>query len=283
MRSVGFDGMVAANEHRRFFFVHVMKTGGTSFVFQLSRNFAPDEVYPDEALDRRSPTDAEPYTSITSLEQLPPERREAVRIYTGHLPLVARELMGPNLVTLTLLRDPVDRTVSVLKHFKRLWPRYRDLPLDAIYDDEVVYRHFVEGYQTRMFALTRADDTHAFASVTDYETLRAALSDPARRPAALVPGAVVTIDARRLALAKRNLASVDVLGVNEAFDAFVAELRDHYGWWPSGEQFDARAFVSSEPWIASDALRARIERDNPYDRALYDYARELIAARGRPG
>ncbi len=70
-----------------------------------------------------------------------------------------------------------------------------------------------------------------------------------------------------------------MLGINEAFDAFVAELRDGYGWWPSGERFDARANVSSEPWVASDALRARIERDNPFDRALYDHARALIAAR----
>jgi hypothetical protein len=272
--------MIAGTANQRFFFVHVMKTGGTSFVFQLSRNFAPDEVYPDAALDRRSPTDAEPYASFTALERLPPERRAAIRIYTGHLPLVARELMGPDLVTLTLLRDPVDRTVSVLKHFKRLWPRYGDLSLDAIYDDELVYRHFVEHYQTRMFALTGADDTHAFASVTDYETLRDALGDPARRSAALDEGAVVAIDADRLALAKQNLATVDVIGVNEAFDVFVDELREGYGWWPSGERFDPRANVSPEPWVASDALRARIERDNPFDRALYEHARELIAARG---
>src|SRR5689334_6063385 len=62
--------MVTESGQRRFFFVHVMKTGGTSFVFQLLRNFAPDEVYPDVALDRRSPTDAEPYASLTALERL---------------------------------------------------------------------------------------------------------------------------------------------------------------------------------------------------------------------
>jgi hypothetical protein len=271
--------MVAADRRQRFFFVHVMKTGGTSFVFQLSRNFAADEVYPDIARDRRSPTDAEPYASLTALERLTPERRDAIRIYTGHLPLAARDLMGPDLVTLTLLRDPVDRTVSVLKHFKRLWPRYGDLSLDAIYDDELVFRHFVEHYQTRMFALTPADGTRSFASVTDYATLRRALDDPSHASRALDAGAVVAMDKDRLTLAKRNLATVDVIGVNESFDAFVARLRDDYGWWPSGERFDARANVSAEPWEAGDALRARIERDGPFDRELYEYAHELIAAR----
>jgi hypothetical protein len=271
--------MVAPAAQQRYFFVHVMKTGGTSFVFQLSRNFAPDAVYPDIASDRRSPTDAEPYASLTALERLAPERRDAIRIYTGHLPLAARGLMGPDLVTLTLLRDPVDRTVSVLKHFKRLWPRYGDLSLDAIYDDELVYRHFVEHYQTRMFALAETDGTRSFASVTDYATLRRALEDPAHASAALAAGAVVTIDNDRLERAKANLATVDVIGVNESFAAFVEQLRGEYGWWPSGERFDARANVSSEPWEAGDELRARIERDNPFDRELYEHARELIAAR----
>jgi hypothetical protein len=124
----------------RFFFVHVMKTGGTSFVFQLSANFAPAEVYPNEILDRRAPTDLEPYASLADLERLSPQRRAQIRVFTGHLPFAARELIGPDVVTLTLLRDPVERTISVLKHFKRLYARYRDLPLDAIYDDEIVYR-----------------------------------------------------------------------------------------------------------------------------------------------
>ncbi len=271
--------MVAASAHRRFFFVHVMKTGGTSFVFQLLRNFAPDEVYPDGALDRRSPTDAEPYASLTALERLAPERRAAIRVYTGHFPLVAREQMGPDVVTLTLLREPVDRVVSVLKHFKRLWPRYHDLELDAVYDDELVFRHFVEHYQTRMFALDRADHTRAFASAVEYDVLRDALDDPDRRSAALAPDAVVPVDADRLARAKRNLAAVDVLGVNEDFAAFVGQMRDAYGWWPSGETYDPRANVSEEPWPASDALRSRIERDNEFDRALYEHAVELISSR----
>ncbi len=270
--------MVAASAHR-FFFVHVMKTGGTSFVFQLLRNFAPDEVYPDTALDRRSPTDAEPYASLTALEKLSPERRRAIRVYTGHFPLVARELMGPDVVTLTLLRDPVDRVVSVLKHFKRLWPCYHELSLDAVYDDELVFRHFVEHYQTRMFALTAAGRTRSFASAVEFDTLHGALADPAKRAAALGPDAVVPVDAAALARAKANLATVDVLGVNEEFDAFVAALREGYGWWPAGETYDPRANVSEEPWEASDALRARIERDNPLDRELYEHAIELIAAR----
>jgi hypothetical protein len=268
---------MASDAAPRFFFVHVMKTGGTSFVFQMTTNFAPTEVYPHEALDRRAPTDVEPYANVDDLERLTPERRAEICVYTGHLPFVARELIGPDVVTLTLLRDPVARTISVLKHFKRLYARYRDLPLDAIYDDDIVFPHFVRDFQTRVFALELSDHPHAFAGAADYHSLRSALEAPARSHAALAPP--IRIDTARLARAQQNLDAVDVVGVNEEFGAFVSELRQRFGWWSDGAEYDARANVSSEPWDASDALRARIARESANDQSLYQHARELIAAR----
>jgi hypothetical protein len=270
---------MASGAAPRFFFVHVMKTGGTSFVFQMTANFAPTEVYPHEVLDRRAPTDVEPYASVDDLERLTPQRRAEIRVYTGHLPFVARELIGPDVVTLTLLRDPVPRTISVLKHFKRLYARYRDLPLDAIYDDDIVFPHFVHDFQTRVFALEAADHPRAFAGAADYRSLRAALEAAPGSHAALAPP--ITIDAARLVRAKQNLEGVDIVGVNEAFAGFVAELRQRFGWWADGAEYDARANVSSEPWVATESLRARIARESANDQALYDHARELIAVRAR--
>jgi len=109
--------------------------------------------------------------------------------------------------------------------------------------------------------------------------VRAALEDVSARPVALGAAATIAVDTDRLERAKQNLARVDVLGVNDAFDAFIAELRGRFGWWPTHEEFDARANVSSEPWNASDALRGRIDRDSAYDRELYEHAHRLIAAK----
>ncbi len=261
-----------------FFFIHVMKTGGTSFVFQLLANFEPAEVYPNEVLDRRHPTDVEPYASLVDLAALTPERRDEIRVYTGHLPYMARELMPPDVVTMTILRDPVDRTLSVLKHFKRLYARYRDLPLDAIYDDPLVFRNFVENFQTRVFALTRDDRPQSFASSIGYRELRAALDAPAATPRD-ASGDAIVIDDARLALAKSNLAKVDVIGSNARFPDFVEQLRRRFGWWSAGPPGDARANVSSEPWKESDSLRGRIRRDNRFDVAFYEHAQELIRER----
>jgi hypothetical protein len=269
----------------RYVFIHVMKTGGTSFVFHLLRQFAPDAVYPSAAIDRRDATDAEPYASLPRLRGLTPERKAAIQVFSGHFPFLARDIVGGDPITLTLLREPVDRTVSVLKQFKRLYERYRDLSLDAIYDDPFVFRHFVENHQTKLFSVTADDEPKMLASRLDFEEFHTYLTAMpggaddlgAFDLAADTSSDTITIDAGRMTRAKENLAKVDVVGLNERFDEFVEALRARFGWWPDGMAGDARANVSSEAWDAGPALRARIARDNPFDVELYGYARELAS------
>jgi hypothetical protein len=69
----------------RFLFLHVTKTGGTSFVSHVLEEFPPDAVYPSAALDRRHATDAEPHASVPNLLAVAPERRGAIKIYAGEL------------------------------------------------------------------------------------------------------------------------------------------------------------------------------------------------------
>jgi hypothetical protein len=261
----------------RFLFIHVMKTGGTSFVFHLLQQFAPDEIYPSTALDRHDPLDAEPYASIPALAAIRPERAAAVRVYVGHFPLAVRDLIGGDLRTLTLLREPVDRTISILKQFKRLYERFRSLSLDAIYDDPFVYRHFIENHQTKLFSVTTADHPKMLASTVGYREFRECLTStvPVAEEGSGAPPDTITVDAQRFATARENLARVSVVGVNERFDEFVETLRARFGWWPAGMAGDARANVSSEAWEVDTALRARIARDNAFDVELYEYAKRL--------
>src|SRR4051812_19291092 len=104
----------------RYVFVHVMKTAGTSFAFHLRQQFAEREIYPCASVDLRDPGDVEPYASIENLRNIPSDRRAEIIVYAGHVPYLARDLIGTDLHALTLLRDPLERTISVLNHFKRL-------------------------------------------------------------------------------------------------------------------------------------------------------------------
>jgi serine O-acetyltransferase len=276
-------------EPLRFFFIHLMKTAGTSFAFQLRRQFDPSAVYPSEGLDRRDGTDMASYVSISRLLRLSPERRAAVRVYTGHYPYIASQLLDLDLVTLTILRDPVDRTISVLKHMKRLSRRYKTFPLEQIYEDPFVYAHFIENHQTRMFAITRADEPEAFGSGMSYWQTAALLGfGPQRegveleeidRERAIAPARASMVDGTRLEVAKRHLATVDVIGFSERYREFIEELRHRYGWWPDGLNTSARANESSEGWDVPASLRKRIATDNAYDVELVEFAHDLVRDR----
>ena len=241
---------------RRFFFVHVMKTAGTTFAMQLTLQFSPSSIYPARGIDWESPSDLERYTDVPRVLAVSAERRSQIRVYTGHFPYMVHELIDPRLVVLTLLRDPIERTVSVLKHFKRLDDRYRDLDLEQIYDDAHIFGAFIHNHQTAIFSRTREDGYL-----------------PIQEP--------ITVDDHRLAVAKANLAKVHIVGLTSRYADFIAELRSRFGWWPKGLDLSGHANVSEEPWEIGSSLRRRIAGDNRHDIEFYRYAEALVRERNR--
>ncbi len=246
--------LVPTPAHRRYFFVHVMKTAGTTFVRSLREQFPGAAMYPSRGNDWHEPDDFEAYQSIARLLALPAERTEQIEMYTGHFPAYVCDQVDPALYTLTLLREPVARTVSVLKHFKRLDERYRSSPLTEIYADTDLSRMYIANHQTKIFSLTPDDGARSIL-----------------RP--------IEIDDARLAAARENLAAIDAIGLTEHYGDFLEDLRAHQGWWPNGVDHDARMNSSPEAWDAGPDLRERIADDNYYDLRLYEHAKELIAAR----
>ena len=238
----------------RFFFIHVMKTAGTTFARQLQQEFPVEAIYPARGIDWESPADVEAYINIPRLLSLAPERRSQIRVFTGHFPFMARDLIDPGLRTLTVLREPVARTVSILKQFKRREERFAGLPLEAVYEDRPIFRFFVENHQTKVFALAPADDEVAINCGMD-------------------------MNDARFARACENLERVDVVGLTESYTDFVERVRHRFGWWPRGVDLTQRENVSPEDWDVDPAFRARIAADSAYDVQLYEYARTLAVRR----
>jgi hypothetical protein len=231
-----------------------MKTAGTTFALHLRAQFAAESIYPAEGLDWQDPADLERYTDASRALAMSPERRAQIDVYTGHFPYMVAPLIDPTLIVLTLLREPVARTISVLQHFQRLDDRYRHLDLAAIYDDDHVFRSFVFNHQTAFFARTPPDGEQW-------------IRDPIR------------INDERFAVAKHNLAQVDVLGLTEDYGSFFEDLRTRFGWWTIRPNLDERANVSSPPPDVGVELRQRIADDNHYDIELYQFAFDLVRRR----
>jgi hypothetical protein len=235
---------------KRFFFVHIQKTGGTSLFMRLSQVFTDAEVYPNGSDgDLFSGT---PQFSVPQLLERWNERGHEIRLVCGHFPLCTTELLGGGFTTLTVLRRPVARTLSYLRHFRAMTPDARDKSLEEIYEDKVRFRRLVHNHMVKMFALRSSEMN--FGMMTEIE---------------------FTPD--HLARAKEQLATVDVIGLQEHFEDFRAELTQRFGWHLGDTIYANR----TPPAKASAELQARIAHDNALDVELYQFARELTASRLR--
>ena len=234
------------SDDRKFFFVHVMKTAGTTFWFQARRTFKVDELYPtgkqgDDLMVAR--------TSLECLRTLPPERKDRVRLFSGHFPAMAVDVLGLDVVTMTILREPVARTISMLRHVLRGYPDHGSL--EAVYENPVIYETLVHNHQAKLFALTVEDQPADYLHIID-------------------------VTPARLDDAKERLHGFDSFGLTEAYDEYITDVSRQFGW-EFGDIPNQQ--VGGKPYDMSESFRNRIADDNAADIEFYEYARGLYRAR----
>jgi hypothetical protein len=229
---------------QRYFFVHLQKTAGTALLRRMRAAFGEQAIYPDAS-------DGDVVDAVLVHEHLAERfavRADEIRVVTGHFPLCVAEMLPADFKTMTVLRDPVERTLSYLRHHRKLRQEDRETPIEAIYDDPFRYHGLIHNHMVKMFALT--EETMTAGALTHVE---------------FVP--------EHLELAKQRLATVDVIGVQERFDDFCAEVERRFGWDLGPPLYANR----TDPVEVSDAFRARIAADNAYDVELYEHARSTLA------
>ena len=137
-------------------------------------------------------------------------------------------------------------------------PEARDTPLETIYD-EVFRPAFFANHMVKMFSLTAEEIATSVARDTWAMVMR------------------IDFTPDRLTRAKEHVERLDVLGLHDAFDDFCCELESRFGWQLGEPLYANRTPAEDVP----ASLRARIATDNALDLELFEYARELYAARTR--
>jgi hypothetical protein len=149
-----------------------------------------------------------------------------------------------------MLREPVDRTISHLKHLQIYSPEHRESSFEQLYEDPILRACFLLNHQTKMFALIEAD-----------------------RPKMYID--VVEIDDKRLRLAKDNLDKIELVGFAEYYAGFCEMIESRFGWRLNRGMRRRVGPVGDIP----NGLRRRIEDDNAADLEFYEYARRTRGAR----
>jgi hypothetical protein len=231
----------------RYFFLHLQKTAGTTLLRRMRPAFDEGAIYPTE-------DDGPKPDRVLLVEHLVERwkvRGDEIRVITGHFPLCATEVLGGDWRTFTVLREPVERTLSYLRHHKKLTPADADLPLEAIYEDPLRFYGLVHNHMVKMLALRPEEMTASAMTLVEF-----------------------TDD--HLVRARAALEGLDVIGVQEEFEPFCDALSQRFGWALGPPQ---RSNFTPEVPVA-DSFRRRIAADNALDVALYEHALELLARRG---
>jgi hypothetical protein len=244
----------AFDQPHRYFFVRMQRTAGAALRRRLVNHFGEAAVYPIRGVDGTDPMKLR--VSIDLLLERLAARGGEIRVITGHFPLCTTELIDGRFTTLTLLREPVERTLSYLRRHREFKPSDRHRPLEEIYDDPMHFHGAVHNHMTKMLSL---------------------------RPDEMVAGMLTHVEFHRdlLERAKEALAGIDAVGLQERFEDFCAELSARFGW----RLGDPETVNASVPVEAPASLRARIAEDNAFDVELYEFAKRLLndGGRARPG
>ncbi len=224
----------------RWFFVHVMKTGGTTVRALFDRHHDIRHLYPCELDEPMFEAKINPQRLLG----LSAERLDEIHVFTAHIPATARELLPYPTRTMTVLREPVARTISWLRQNQRI--HSPQAPLEQIYEVEQARRAYADNHQTRMFAIRTSDRVNSF---TNY----------------------IEIDDHRFAEAKARLDEMEMVGFQEDLEPFLDAVADRFGYT---ERRVPSMNVGRGDFEVSDSLRQRIAADNAWDIEFYRYARE---------
>jgi len=229
-------------------FLHIPKTGGTTFHKILERNYARNETLTFDGFRHR--------TEIESFAELPERQRARYRLIKGHLHFGFHRFVEGKSTYVTFLREPIARALSFYSYVRS-------------HSDHYLHRLLTEERLGFQDLLERGTTPELFNHQT--RMIAGGLSDP-NSP----------LDGNALERAKQNLrVNFCFVGLTEEFDASLILLRRMFGW---GMPFYRKKNVSREktrPEGLYAQIRALLRNANSLDLALYEFARTLFVKQVR--
>ncbi len=228
-------------------YLHVPKTAGTTLIGLLEEQFQPKEICALEAwLDLpKYDVDYSPF-----------------RFLRGHVAFEIGKVLPRPLRIVTMLRDPIERTLSNYEMMRRQpgdpWHLVvKDMSIGEFVASPLT-RHLFENTQTRLFG-----------STWDIQRITDITAEKERIPADL------------LAVAKDRLAGCDFVGLTERFQESLDLLTYTFGWFPRSD-IESRN-VAPVGRLQRDELAPKVlhqlEDRVHLDLELYRFAETLFAER----
>lgn len=219
---------------RGLIFIHIPKTAGSTLRPIMDRHYPRPSICKLDFLPR----------DLDAFLRLPEQTRSQIRVLQGHFPFGLHEQLSVPADYLTILRDPVERIISMY-----YW---------ILGNQEHVLNQLVQSMSLKDFA------DSGFDIATNHQT-------------SLISGLTANKDDRALAVARKHLQDeITAFGLNERFDESLLLFRKRFGWkqvFYSRRNVTKRRPRSSE--VAASVLEV-IQKHNSLDLELYQFARQAF-------
>ena len=265
--------MSVTGTREQIYFLHIPKTAGTSLRKIIEAQFSPEEICPCAVMQE-----------LAEMVRRDKKQLASYSLIAGHMGYNVVSLLPTPPRVITMLRDPITRTISRFHYMKQHvqdstrapWNHSPFLAPDVSIEDFLAFeptRRLITNFQVRNLA----QDFDLTQTYTDFDGN--AIASKMNKLFAYTPTGMSDEDL--LSKAKRRLASCEFVGVTERFEESVALLCRTFGWeFTMGIPFLNAASPSAGLDLPlSKQTVADLQACTSLDAALYAFANELFGQR----
>jgi hypothetical protein len=244
-------------KRKRLYFLHINHTGGTSLEKALRPHFANEDICPHYEIDD--------WQHVQNGETLKP-----YKLFIGHSPVDIKKLIPPKTLSVTIMRDPVERCLAAYNYFRLdahsgKFEDYeqRKMDFDQYLDDELPNNRRLGRYAQMM----------PLANQETIEELKVDFDD------------INEADAQLLHFSTYEVQLFDLLGFSDNLEGLYKRICKAMGWkaesMPDLKPSTHSAEEHSEALRLedlTDAQRKKVRRMYRAEQELYDFTRCRKAA-----
>jgi len=248
------------------YFLHIPKTAGTTLYFTIDSYFDLDLIFPYRFWNKY-------LKDAPKLKKKILNNNSKLRLFRGHFGYGLTRMLPKNPIFVTVLRDPVQRTISDYKHrIRGNELKYsKKLPLAEFFKDDEQSKTFENtqtyhiGLNPDILSITKSLKPREIRKFRFREDLPYWADEYSKKEI--------------LKNAKKRLSSFEFVGIAERLEESMFLLYYTFGWRPL-----------SRPWMLNPTKKSTseeippetmeiIQNKNTLDTELYQYAQELFENR----